>query len=69
LREEDAMMSRPASICVVWFVVLGAPPLAEAASADPNTYDPLKIPEGLSPQFIDLTVNDLRRQREIPIRI
>ncbi|MBL7215584.1 MAG: dienelactone hydrolase [Phycisphaerae bacterium] len=51
----------------MWLCAAGVVFSAGAVSADPNAYDPLKIPEGWNPRTVDLTVNDAQRQRPIPV--
>lgn len=41
--------------------------LGEAAAG--FSYEPLALPEGFIPEFIDLTVHDAARNRDIPVRI
>ncbi len=39
------------------------------AAAAGFSYDPLAVPEGFVPKFLDLTVHDAARNRDIPVRV
>ena len=54
----------PLLFALVTFVCLSCCHLADAAD-----YDPLHIKAGFQPKTIDLTVDDAKRDREIPIRV
>jgi dienelactone hydrolase len=43
--------------------------LFASAIAHGADYDPLAVPAQVTPRIVDLTVKDLKRQRDIPIRI
>lgn len=43
--------------------------LLTTAATSASAYDPLSVPEGFSPNFIDLEVLNARRNRKIPIRV
>lgn len=52
---------------------LGAAPaafwLGQRSGAAKQVYDPLRVPAGAAPEVIDLTVQDAKRRREIPVRV
>ncbi len=60
LEENDA----PGRSGLIIFLIL-----IQGAAAAGFSYDPLALPEGFVPKFIDLTVHDVARNREIPVRV
>ena len=60
-------MNRIASICLLCFLAAHAALFAQAEIAD--VYDPLKVSQAPSLEWLDLLVHDTGRQRPIPIRV
>jgi predicted dienelactone hydrolase len=57
------------SIRKIGFLAIGCLLLLVFAIAHGADYDPLAVPAQVTPRIVDLSVKDLERQRDIPIRI
>jgi predicted dienelactone hydrolase len=62
-------MNRIAQIYLLCFLAAIVTLFASPVSPQADAYDPLKVSDRHSPEWLDLTVDDTGRQRAIPIRI
>jgi len=60
---------KSASRRMVSYLVIACALLAVSATAPAARYDPLAAAPQVRPDVVDLTVNDKRRERDIPIRV
>ncbi|MBS3763596.1 MAG: dienelactone hydrolase [Planctomycetes bacterium] len=53
----------------VWFLSLFALSLNAVSAAGKDVYDPLAVPDDAETKTIDMSINDKKRDRKIPIRV
>ena len=64
-RHSRGRLCYTAFLGILFTLLIGSTALA----AGKHAYDPLSVPAKWSPQTLDLTVNDTRRKREIPVLV